>query len=97
MNYIEPITCICGVKVQIHEYRMDLGDEEPRDLAFCPICSRKLLEMEHQGFLVTEVVLPGDRLKCADGDRHLGLPPGYDDEDWPFPTLAELLRRQGDR
>lgn len=94
MNYIDPITCVCGVKVQIHEYQMNLGEDEPRDIAFCPMCSRQLFIMEQPGILVTEIVLPGDRTKCGDGDRHLGLPSGYDDEDWPFPTLAELLKRQ---
>lgn len=94
MNYIEPITCKCGIRVQIHEYPMDLGDDEPRDRGYCPMCCRFLFEMARPGILVTEVILPGDRTKCADGHRHLGLPAGYDDEDWPFPTLAELLRRQ---
>ena len=97
MNFIEPVTCACGVRVQIHEFRMNLGEDEPGDRGYCPICSRLLFEMVHSGILVTEVVLPGDRTKCADGNRHLGLPPGYDDEDWPFPTLAELLRRQEGR
>lgn len=94
MNYIAPITCVCGVNVQIHEFPMDLGEDEPLDMAFCPFCSRKILVMSKPGILVTEVVLPGDRTKCGDGDRHLGLPLGYDDEEWPFPTLAELLKRQ---
>lgn len=97
MNYIEPVTCSCGVRVQIHEYRMNLDESEPRDRAYCPMCGRFFLEMEAPGILVTELILPGDRTKCGDGDRHLGLPPGYEDEEWPFPTLAELLKRQQGR
>jgi len=93
MNYIEPIKCACGVKVQIHEYRMELGEDEPRDMAFCPICNRKLFEMEHQGFLVTEVLLPGDRELCGDDERFLGLPPWYDDDDWPTIPLPVLLAK----
>lgn len=42
MNYIAPVTCKCGVKVQIHEYLMDLGDNEQRDRGYCPIRSRFL-------------------------------------------------------
>lgn len=49
--------------------------------------------------LITEVILPGDKTTCAYGGRHLGLPLEYEyeDEDWPFPTVAELLRRQEGR
>jgi hypothetical protein len=70
---------------------MNLGDNDPRDRGYCPICSRLPLEMDSPGILVTEVNIPRDR---TDDKRHLGLPPGYDVEDWPFPTLLEL---SGDR
>ena len=45
MNYIEPLICMCGVKVQIYEYPMELGDDEPRDRGYCPIRSRYSLSV----------------------------------------------------
>lgn len=54
MNFIEPIICQCGVKVQIHEYLMDLGEDEPRDRGYCPVCCRLLLEMDRPGILVSK-------------------------------------------
>ena len=42
-NYIEPLTCKCGVRVQIHEYLMDLETRLQMPVASCsrwsaPVC-----------------------------------------------------------
>ena len=61
MNVIEEVECICGTTVEISEFHLGLRGETVSTKALCPMCGRTLYEVDIDGMVLGEVVLPVER------------------------------------
>jgi len=63
MNVIEEVECICGTTVEISEFHLGLRGETISTRAPCPMCGRTLYEVDIDGMVLVEVILPGSNFK----------------------------------
>ncbi len=55
-DHTQILVCQCGVPVRIRERHFEIGGNQGLDWAPCPLCYRKLYQMNVEGVVSAELV-----------------------------------------
>ncbi|MGX0136689.1 Cysteine-rich KTR (plasmid) [Cupriavidus sp. H19C3] len=55
-DHTQILVCQCGVPVRIRERHFEIGGNQSLDWAPCPLCYRKLYQMNVEGVVSAELV-----------------------------------------